>query len=68
MLYILCIDVKNVPMFSPDDDRSAPLYERYSIELLGADDAPAPDGQPGDGMTLHTTRGDVIVHPAPACR
>ena len=51
-------------MFSPDDDRSAPLYERYSIELLGADDAPAPDGQPGDGVTLHTTRGDVscILH------
>ena len=51
-------------MFSPDDDRSAPLYERYSIELLGADDAPAPDGQPGNGLTLHTTRGDVacILH------
>ena len=51
-------------MFSPDDDRSAPLYERYSIELLGADDARAPDGQPGDGVTLHTTRGDVscILH------
>ena len=51
-------------MFSPDDDRSAPLYERYSIELLGADDTPAPEGQPGDGLTLHTTRGDVacILH------
>ncbi|MDE2836445.1 MAG: dienelactone hydrolase family protein [Chloroflexota bacterium] len=51
-------------MFSPDDARNAPLYERYSIELLGADDAPAPDGRPGDGVTLHTTRGDVscILH------
>ena len=51
-------------MFAPDDARNAPLYERYSIELLGADDAPAPEGQPGSGLTLHTTRGDVscILH------
>ena len=51
-------------MFAPDDTRNAPLYERYSIELLGADDAPTPDGQPGSGLTLHTTRGDVacILH------
>ncbi|MCY4583594.1 MAG: dienelactone hydrolase family protein [Chloroflexi bacterium] len=51
-------------MFSPDDARNAPLYERYSIELLGADDASAPEGQPGNGLTLRTTRGDVacILH------
>ncbi len=51
-------------MFSPDDVRNAPLYERYSIELLGADDAPVPGDQPDDGVTLHTTRGDVscILH------
>ena len=51
-------------MFSPDDARNAPLYERYSIELLGAHDAPAPEGQPGSGLTLHTTRGDMscILH------
>ena len=45
-------------MFGGDESARAPLYERMSIELLGAT-----EGAPGAGVarrvTLHTTRGDV---------
>ncbi len=38
-----------------------------SIELLGAEASPATEGEPGDGLTLRTTRGDVacILHRPP---
>ncbi len=51
-------------MFGWDDAPRPPLYERMSIELLGADSAQAPEGEPGEGLTLRTTRGDVpcILH------
>ena len=51
-------------MFGQDDSPKPPLYERMSIELLGAEPTPAPEGEPGAGLTLRTTRGDVacILH------
>jgi alpha/beta superfamily hydrolase len=46
-------------MFSPGEggDRS-PLYERYAIELTGADDAPDISEPLASGVRLRTTRGD----------
>ena len=51
-------------MFGQDDSPRPPLYERMSVELLGAEPAPPPEGEPGAGLTLRTTRGDVacILH------
>ena len=46
-------------VFNQDDSPRLPLYDRMSIELLGAEDVAAPDGEPGEGLTLWTTRGDV---------
>ncbi len=56
-------------MFGQDDSPKPPLYERMSIELLGAEPAPAPEGEPGAGLTLRTTRGDVacILHEPATC-
>ena len=54
-------------VFNQDDSPRLPLYERMSIELLGAEDVAAPDGEPGEGLTLRTTRGDVscVLHRPP---
>ena len=51
-------------VFNQDDSPKLPLYERMSIELLGAHDAALQDGEPGEGLTLRTTRGDVscVLH------
>ena len=46
-------------MFGDDESPRAPLYERMSIELLGAAEGAAHGGGAGIGLTLHTTRGDV---------
>lgn len=45
-------------MFGDDESARAPLYERMSIELLGATEG-APDAGGARRVTLHTTRGDV---------
>lgn len=59
-------------MFGGNDDYAprSPLYERYSVELEGTAEAPAPEGEPGRGLRVLTTRGEVasIYHePAPGC-
>ena len=55
-------------MFDGGDRPRPPLYERTSIELLGARGAPAVDGEPGEAVVLETTRGDVrcILHRPPS--
>jgi alpha/beta superfamily hydrolase len=48
-------------MFGGNDDYAprSPLYERYSVELEGTAEAPAPEGEPGHGLRVLTTRGEV---------
>jgi alpha/beta superfamily hydrolase len=55
-------------VFGGNDDYAprSPLYERYSVELEGTAEAPAPEGEPGHGLRVLTTRGEVacIYHEA----